>query len=173
MSTPEFAYIDNETFLADVLAVADAMKREPWKPDFVVGIGRGGLVPGAYLSHRTNIPMLSVDHSSKVYDFSDELLMKLARQTCDGKHILFIDDINDSGSTIVYLRDSMVKYGCVAEHVKFAVLLNNLSSRTTVDYWSRTINRTTDKRWFVFPWEAVSTHDELVEEANEVPQRLA
>jgi xanthine phosphoribosyltransferase len=169
---PKFRYISHDEFLADVLAVAEVMAKEPWRPDFIVGIGRGGLVPGAYLSHRTNISMLSVDHSSKVHDFSDELLMKLARQTCRGERILFVDDINDSGSTIVYLNDAMAKYGCVPEHVRFAVLLNNVSSRATVDYWSRTIDRREDKSWFVFPWESVSTHDTLVAEANEVPARL-
>jgi hypoxanthine phosphoribosyltransferase len=171
--TPEFRFIGHEEFLADVLAVADLMAKEPWRPDFIVGIGRGGLVPGAYLSHRTNIAMLSVDHSSKVYDFSDELLMKLAKHTERGDHILFVDDINDSGSTIQYLRDAMHKYGCVAEHVRFAVLLNNVSSRATVEYWSRTIDRREDKSWYVFPWESVATHDTLVAEANEMPERLA
>jgi hypothetical protein len=73
-----FTPITQELFLADIEAVALRIEQEPWRPDYIVGIGRGGLVPGAYLSHRTGIPLLSIDHSSKVYDFSEKLLVQIA-----------------------------------------------------------------------------------------------
>ena len=44
--------------------------------------------------------MLSVDHSSKVFGFGDELLGKLADWAAAGTNILFVDDINDTGSTL-------------------------------------------------------------------------
>lgn len=28
-----------------------------WKPDYIVGLTRGGLVPAVYLSHYLNVPM--------------------------------------------------------------------------------------------------------------------
>ena len=57
---PVFAAISYDRFLADVEAVAWALERDSWAPDFLVGIGRGGLVPAAYLSHRTGIALLIV-----------------------------------------------------------------------------------------------------------------
>ena len=53
MSQPDLVPIAYEQFVADVQAVAAAIEASGWKPDHIVGIGRGGLVPGAYLSHRT------------------------------------------------------------------------------------------------------------------------
>jgi len=53
------------------------------------------------------------------------------------------------------------------------VVVNNLRSKVAVDYWSQIIDRASDKRWFVFPWEAMAADDRLVEEALSVPGRLA
>ncbi len=169
---PTLSYIANTDFLRDLELVAQAIESGDWRPDFLVGIGRGGLVPTAYLSHRTNIAMLSVDHSSKVFGFADELLLKLARLTAEGTRILFVDDINDSGSTIAYLRDAILANGGIANRLRFAVLIDNSRSIARVDYRARTIDRAIDKDWFVFPWEAVAPGSRLVGEAQEMPERL-
>ena len=172
-ATPDLSYISYESFVADVQAIARAIEAGRWTPEFIVGIGRGGLVPGAYLSHRTGIAMLSVDHSSRVSDFSDELLVKLAGMSMAGRRILFVDDINDSGATLVYLRDNILAHGGRSENQRFAVLINNRRSKAVVDYSSRTIDRAVDKDWYVFPWESVAPQAALLDEALSVPERLA
>jgi hypoxanthine phosphoribosyltransferase len=169
---PELFYIGHDRFLADVEAVAQRIEADAWRPDFLVGIGRGGLVPAAYLSHRTGIPMLSVDHSSGESGFADELLAKLAAKMRGGFNLLIVDDINDSGTTIAFLRDAIAAHGGIADRLRVAVLINNIRSRARADYWSEAIDRAADKRWFVFPWEAVAPRETLVEEANEIPERL-
>jgi len=83
-----------------------------------------------------------------------------------------VDNINDSASTIGYIRDLLVGNGYVAENLRFAVLINNSGSRAAVDYWTDTINRALDKRWFVFPWESVSSKEVLIDEALSIPARL-
>jgi hypoxanthine phosphoribosyltransferase len=170
---PRLSPIPYETFVADVQAIAAAIETDGWLPDFIVGIGRGGLVPGAYLSHRTGIPLLSVDYSSKVAGFADDLLAKLAGMSVAGQRTLFVDDINDSGATLAHLRTRLLDQGAVAGNQRIAVLLNNVRSLATVEYWSRQIDRTVDKDWFVFPWESVAPQATLVDEALSVPERLA
>jgi xanthine phosphoribosyltransferase len=169
---PELSYIGHDLFLADLETVAARVEAGDWRPDFLVGIGRGGLVPAAYLSHRTGIPMLSVDHSSGEPGFADDLLAKLAAKMRQGLNILIVDDINDSGTTIAFLRDAIAAYGGIADRLRVAVLINNVRSRARADYWSQAIDRGEDKRWFVFPWEAVAPREELVSAALEVPERL-
>ena len=176
MSTPDepqLYYIPHEDFIADVRVVADKVASEDWQPDYIIGIGRGGLVPAVYISHRLDLPMLSVDHSSKVPGFADELLGKVAEKSRDGTKLLVVDDINDSGGTIDYIRRLLAAVGCEAGNLRFAVLISNSRSKATVDYWSQTIDRNEDKRWFVFPWEAMGTNDTIVDEARSVPERLA
>jgi len=170
---PQLHYVSHEVFVADVRVVAAKVASDAWQPDYVIGIGRGGLVPAVYISHQLDLPMLSVDHSSKVPGFADELLGKVAEKSRDGTRLLVIDDINDSGGTIDYIRRLLAAVGCEAGNLRFAVLISNSRSKVSVDYWSRTIDRNEDKNWFVFPWEAMGTSDAIVEEARSVPERFA
>jgi hypoxanthine phosphoribosyltransferase len=171
-SSVQFNHIAYDRFLADIETVAIRIEEGGWRPDFIVGIGRGGLVPGTFLSHRTGIALLSIDYSSKVHAFAEALLVHLAACTRAGERYLFVDDINDSGKTISYLRAALRDNGGEAGNVRFAVLINNVRSCETVDYASATIDRSVDKDWFVFPWESVAPQSTLAEEAMEDPHRL-
>jgi hypoxanthine phosphoribosyltransferase len=176
---PVLSYVDQADFVAMVQKLSQLIARGAWQPDFIVGIGRGGLVPAVYISHLLQIPMLSIDHSSKVAGFADNLLQKVAHMRVAGSRMLLIDDINDSGGTINYVRkvlgEALGAGGLDGDDddMRFAVLIDNASSQAKVEFAVQAIDRTTDKRWFVFPWEAVMTADKLAEEAAEVPERLS
>ena len=171
-ATPVLHYIAYDDFLAQVRALSGMLAADTWQPDFIIGIGRGGLVPAVYISHQLQLPMLSIDHSSKVPGFADELLGKVASKSSTGTRLLFVDDINDSGGTIVYIRNLLAENGCNPANLRFAVLMDNCRSQTRVDYAAQQLDRAEDKRWFVFPWEAVMTQETLIEEARAVPERI-
>lgn len=173
MSGPEFLYIPYERFLEEIESLARQIERDDWRADFLVGIGRGGLVPAAFLSHRTGLPLLTVDHSSGEHGFGDELLDKLAAKIRDGRRILIVDDINDSGGTINYLRAAIEAKVDDPAAVRVAVLVHNSRSNARAEYHGSEIDRDRDKRWYVFPWEAVAPRETLVEDAAAVPERLA
>lgn len=173
MSEPEFRYISHDRFLEEVEALARQLEADSWRPDFLVGVGRGGLVPAAYLSHRTGMPMLSVDHSSGEHGFADALLGKLAEKILAGQRILIVDDINDSGGTINYLRAAIEAKIDRPGRLRIAVLVDNVRSQARVDYRGSEIDRDRDKSWYVFPWEAVAPRATLEAEARQVPERLA
>ena len=166
----QFAYAD---FVTAVRVLADQLAADAWRPDFLIGIGRGGLTPAVFLSHAADIPMLSIDVSAAVPAFADDLLAKLAQRTRGGERLLFVDDINDSGATIRALRRGVATAGGDPDRVRFATLLDNRVSIERVDYAFRTIDRTVDKDWFVFPWEAVAPAAQLDADAAAVPGRIA
>jgi len=170
---PVLHYLPYERFLDEVETLAQALEADSWKPDFLVGIGRGGLVPAAYLSHRTGLQMLSVDHSSGEAGFGDELLDKLAKKITSGSNILIVDDINDSGGTIQYLRAAIEAKSGEPDRLRVAVLVHNVRSKAKAEYHGSEIDREQDKRWYVFPWEAVAPKTTLKVEALAVPERLA
>jgi hypothetical protein len=66
------------------------------------------------------------------------------------------------------LRDN----GGEPANIRFAALVTNLNSATSVDYASRTIDRRVDKDWFIFPWESVAPQAVIAGEAVEDPDRL-
>ena len=171
---PVFTEIAQDAFVAAIRDLAAQLAATTdWKPDFIIGVGRGGLTPAVFLSHATGLPMLSVDHSSQVKDFADEPLVKLAARTRAGERLLFLDDINDSGRTIAHLRGALAAANAAPGSVRFATLIDNVSSAERVDYRARTIDRRRTKDWFVFPWEAVAPASSLVGDAAAVPGRIA
>lgn len=170
---PTLFYLPYERFLDEVETLAKAIEADTWTPDFLIGVGRGGLVPAAYLSHRTGIQMLSVDHSSGEASFADELLDKLAAKIGEGLNMLIVDDINDSGGTIRYLRAAIEAKTSRPDGLRVAVLIHNVRSKAKAEYRGSEIDRDSDKRWYVFPWEAVAPRSTLTVEALAVPERLA
>jgi hypoxanthine phosphoribosyltransferase len=173
MLEPTLFYLTHERFLEEVEALARQIEADSWKPEFLVGIGRGGLVPAAYLSHRMGLRMLSVDHSFGEHSFGDELLHKLAVKIEAGARILIVDDINDSGGTINYLRSAIEERISDSTRLRVAVLVHNVRSQARAEYHGSEIDRDLDKRWYVFPWEAVAPRETLQVEALAVPERLA
>lgn len=173
MADPEFLYIPHERFLEELEALARQLEADAWKPDWLVGIGRGGLVPACYLSHRTGLPLLSVDHSTGDHGFGAELLDKLAAKIRSGARLLIVDDINDSGATINYLRAAIEAKVDAPERLRVAVLVHNVRSEARAEYHGSEIDRDRDKRWYVFPWEAVAPRATLAEDAASIPERLA
>lgn len=170
---PTLTPFAQDAMLEGVAAIAAAIAADDWRPDYLVGLGRGGLVPATYLSHARGTPMLSLDLSSGVPAFAEALIDALAELARGGKRLLVIDDINDSGGTIARVRDALAAAGAPATHVRFATLIDNIRSSARVDYRFRTIDRAVVKDWFVFPWEAVAPTPTLIAEAGEVPERLA
>lgn len=170
---PELTPIPQGDFVEAVHALAGQIAQADWRPSFLIGIGRGGLVPAVFLSHAAGLPTLSVDYSSQVPDFAAEPLLKLARRTRQGERLLFVDDINDTGRTIVHLREVLADAGAVAANVRFATLIDNIRSSARVDYAARVIDRAVTKDWFVFPWEAVAPTATILEDAVAVPERTA
>ncbi|HEY7809248.1 MAG TPA: phosphoribosyltransferase family protein [Allosphingosinicella sp.] len=173
MPEPEFLYLSHERFLEEVETIAALVEADSWRPDFLIGIGRGGLVPAAFLSHRLALPLLTVDHSTGEPGFGEELLAKLAAKIATGARMLIVDDINDSGGTITYLRAAIEAKIDDPSRLRVAVLIHNIRSQALAEYHGSEIDRDADKRWYVFPWEALASRATLSADAAAVPERIA
>jgi len=144
------------------LDVARQMSAHNWQPDYIVGITRGGLVPANLLSQYTGIKMLSLDVSLR--DGGDCVSnCGMAEDAYDGKKILIVDDINDQGSTVNWIKKDWQssafpndsKWNSVwGDSVRFAVLTHNFSSQfKDPDYYVWTVNNAEQDCWLVYPWE--------------------
>ena len=171
MSDVVFTHITHDEMVAGIHAIAEGAAE--WAPTLLVGVGRGGLAPAVFLSHRMNLPLVSIDHSARIAQFGEELVAVLARRTREGDRLLFVEDINDSGRTIGEIRSALAAQDADESCIRFAVLLDNVRSAQRVEYRFRTIDRATQKDWFVFPWEAMAPREAIAADAAEVPERLA
>ena len=136
-----------------------------WTPDYVVGITRGGLVPANLISQYLDCPMETLQVRLRDGNENEcESNLWMAEDAFNGKNILIVDDINDSGATLNWIRRDWE--GNCFEHdeqwdslwgsnVRIATLYDNESSEciTDVDYSAEVINKFNDPQWIVFPWE--------------------
>lgn len=162
-----------------------AMAKEDWRPDYVVGITRGGLVPAVMISQYLEVPMHTLNISFRDNELGPESNLWMAedafgyvnwegsvpapadRVTTDPakrKKILIVDDINDTGRTLNYIKEDWPS-GCLPndpawndiwhDTVRFATIVDNGSSTfKNVDYTGLTINKHEEPSWVVFPWES-------------------
>jgi xanthine phosphoribosyltransferase len=139
------------------------MNKDNWRPDYIVGLTRGGLVPANMLSQYLDIPMHTLKVSLRDDNFDPESNLWMAEDAYEGKNILVVDDINDTGATLNWIKEDWPS-GCLPNderwestwgtNVRFAVLVDNQDSKFhNIDYSGIDINKAEEDVWVVFPWE--------------------
>jgi hypoxanthine phosphoribosyltransferase len=136
-----------DKFIADVDNIVDCITRDEWKPELIVGVQRGGLIPAVMLSHKLGIKMKTLSWSTR--DSVDKEIpfgVKLAHDYSK-KNILVVDDIIDSGLTIREIKQQM-------PNARFASLIWNIKEHQGAPhYFGRTLDRNIDQEWVNFWWE--------------------
>ena len=84
--------------------ICDQMTDDNFEPDVVMGINRGGCIPGIYMSHRLHKPHEVLDIRLRDHK-SEPDSINLMNAVAENKKVLIIDDINDTGSTFNYIHD--------------------------------------------------------------------
>jgi hypoxanthine phosphoribosyltransferase len=142
------------------MQLALTILKSDWRPDYIVGLTRGGLTPGVLLSHLLAVPMHTLKVQLRDGDQDTEMNCWMPEDVVDGKNILIVDDINDTGETLAWIRSDWSKsvfQGDMDYHwhkrVRVAVLVNNLASKESVDFCIDEINKVDDPSWICFPWE--------------------
>ena len=163
------------------LDVIRAMTLDNFKPDYVVGITRGGLVPALLISQYYGKPMNTLrvslrDHPDTecnawmpedAFGYIDSITQNITKSRWDittRKNILIVDDINDTGATLEWIKkdwqssclpNEIDAWNSIWHHnVKFAVLVNNEASDfSRIDFCSTFINKVEEPQWIQFPWE--------------------
>jgi uncharacterized protein len=141
------------------------LHNDAWRPDYVVGLTRGGLVPANLISQYLDCPMHTLKVSLRDDASQSESNLWMAEDAYEGKRILIVDDINDSGATLNWIKEDW-QDSCLPEAdrwfkiwsdtVRVAVLCDNEASASelNVSYSAVDLNKAEQDVWIVFPWES-------------------
>ncbi len=142
-------YISQEQINRYCLNIVSMMWADDFKPDIVVGITRGGLLPAIMISHYLGIKMHTIDvrlRDAKIKENAKYLKSEMIK----GKKILIIDDINDTGETFNFINKN---FGG-EDRVRTAAIIHNAPSKfTKLNYYCYGIDKDILPCWNVFPWE--------------------
>ncbi|MFN4133944.1 MAG: phosphoribosyltransferase [Candidatus Hadarchaeales archaeon] len=129
-----------------VVSLAKKIKND-FDPDVIVGVVRGGLIPGVWISHLLGDKQFRTIHV-KYYLGSKRAEKPVLIEDIgkiEGK-VLVIDDVVDTGSSLSFVVSRLKKKG--AKEVRTAALAYKPHSFTKPDYFIFETDR-----WIVFPWE--------------------
>jgi len=165
--------------------IALQMYKDNWRPDYIVGITKGGNVPATILCNMLGIrgealkvslrdddqgPESNLWMSEDAFGYvplEEQENLKCRWDLHKRKKILIVDDINDTGATFNWIKQDW-QSSCLPnethawesvwkDNVRFAVITENLSSNFDgVRYSVHEVNKAEEDVWLVYPWENVS-----------------
>ena len=138
----------------DVNVLCREIILDKFDPQVIVGLSRGGLVPGVMMSHWFNKPFKPVQAALRDFvEWEDYLPRKTDEK------VLIVDDICDSGETFERIssfikgpkKDKPLEISC---DVRFASLWWNNAVQFEPHYYVREVAKDTENLWIHFPWES-------------------
>ena len=151
--------------------VADDVKRAEFEPDVVVALARGGWFAGRCLCDflgLDDLASLKIEHYVGTAQQGDEpeIRYPLADGAVEGKDVLVVDDIADTGQSLQTAAE------CVAERDPASVRTATLQLLDTSDHDPAFVGERLDEwTWVVYPWNFIEDMTELVGGVMEKSER--
>ena len=143
-----------------LLSQAQKIHISRYKPDIVVGVARGGIIPARILTDLLRSARACHD-SSRILRWHSaanvEPILKQALTTnIAGKKALIVDDIADTGKSLKLAKNYLQQQG--ASQIMTATLYTKPQSITTPDFYEKQTSS-----WVVFPWDTKETLRRIVQ----------
>jgi len=136
-----------------VKMIVKKMKEDNFRPEIVIGLARGGLIPARLISDYLQVKDLyavKTEHwgITASPDGTARITQKLPISV-EGKRVLVVDDITDTGQSLSLAVDHINSYK--PKELRSATLLHITHSKYVPHYFAEIVPE--EKwTWFIFPW---------------------
>ena len=146
-----------------LICQAQKIQANGYKPDIIVGIARGGVVPARILSDLLEIKdfiTIQIEYYKDINQTKQEPSLKqcLNMQLID-KTVLLVDDVSDRGNSLQLAKNHLKQKD--AKEIRVATLYSKPTSMTKPDYYEKQTGN-----WIVFPWEIKETLGKIMEKQH-------
>lgn len=133
--------------------LADIIKRDGYKPDLVVAVARGGFVPARLLCDFLsveNLLAIQSQHWTEAAKVEEKAILKFPYiLNAEGLNVLVVDDIVDTGETLMLARD-FIRERWKPKDVRTAALQwISPVAKFKPDYYYIEVK---EWIWFQYPW---------------------
>lgn len=138
-----------------VSRLSSSIKRLQFRPDMVVGIARGGLVPATILSYCLDVPVCSLQWQHRDLEQKKDTNQLEEIMIASKTGIVIVDDILDSGKTLKGIHETVAtllnEYPTVSIPIVYAVCVKRSEQASPVpNLIFGTELENFD--WVYFPW---------------------
>jgi hypoxanthine phosphoribosyltransferase len=150
-----------------LLEQSEKINKNGYHPDIIVGIARGGMVPASILSDLLGVRKVTIIQIEFYEDIAKPNMQPVISQflsvAVNGKKILVVDDVSDSGQCLKLAKQYLIERGAV--EVKIATLYAKSATQTMPDFVEKLTNC-----WIVFPWEIKETLKSILQKQKDKQQ---
>jgi len=150
MAFPEKAFpVSWDQFHRDARALAWRLASVNGKWRAIVCITRGGLVPAAIIARELDIRLIETVCVASYHDYLEQGELTVLKEITpsllenEGKDVLIVDDLTDTGKTASVVRAMMPQ-------AHFAAVYAKPKGRPLVDTFITEVSQDT---WIYFPWD--------------------
>ncbi|NBP02353.1 MAG: hypothetical protein EBU90_20000 [Proteobacteria bacterium] len=125
------------------------------KPDLIIGVGRGGLIPATYISYELDVPMTcmivkSYDKHKQTYNCE---VFQHPRVPREAKNVLVVDDINDTGCTFSFIKNYFDQTAGFDDAAKPNLQFLSIFGKPHTTFESIVGEWVSNDEWVIFPWD--------------------
>ena len=148
--------------ITDIINYMGSKIEKTYKPEIIISIVRGGMIPSVILAHKLNVR--NVENIKSIETLNDEINAIKQEPIIDkninlsnikGKKVLIVDDILGSGATIKKIKEEVKKWK--PKEIRIAICIvneenweksNTNNYKDEIEYIGKSV-----RGWVVFPWE--------------------
>lgn len=137
-----------ETMRQNVNDLCREISLSRFYPDVIVGISRGGLIPGVMISHYFKTPFKPIVASLRDFPFWEDYFPEPTE-----KNIIIVDDICDSGETFSRISEHLKMKKFYDLDVRYISLWWNNECDFEPHFFANEIAKDSTNTWIHFPWD--------------------